>query len=63
MARPRKPWYRPNRDTWYVVIDGTQTPLARGRHNREAAEQEFHRLMAERPEPEAPLAAVRPVNW
>jgi hypothetical protein len=56
MARPRKPWYRPNRDTWYVVIDGTQTPLARGRHNREAAEREFHRLMAERPEPEAPAA-------
>ena len=38
MARPRKPWYRKSRDTWYVEIDGVQTPLAKGKENRPAAE-------------------------
>lgn len=51
MARPRKPWYRKSRDTWYVEIDGVQTPLAKGKESRGEAEKEFHRLLAQRDEP------------
>jgi hypothetical protein len=53
MARPRKPWYRKPRNTWYVEIDGKQVPLAKGEHNRAAADKEFHRLMSLRDEPDA----------
>jgi integrase len=52
MARPRKPWFWTARDTWCVWIDGVQTPLARGRDNKPAAEREYHRLMAERHVPD-----------
>ena len=27
MALPRKPWYRADRATWYVEVDGKQVPL------------------------------------
>lgn len=27
MARPRKPWYRSDRNAWFVEIDGKQVPL------------------------------------
>lgn len=48
MARPRKPWYRSDRDWWMVEFDGRQVKLCRGRENRADAEQKFHALMAER---------------
>jgi integrase len=30
MARPRKPWYRSDRNAWFVEVDGKQVPL--GQH-------------------------------
>ncbi|MBI1902755.1 MAG: hypothetical protein HYS13_16780 [Planctomycetia bacterium] len=47
MARPRRPWYRADRDWWMVEVHGRQIKLCRGRDNRDQAEQKFHALMAE----------------
>jgi hypothetical protein len=48
MARIPKPWYREDRQAWFVTIRGE-------RHNLGPDEQEatrrFHELMAQRPEP------------
>lgn len=46
--RPRKPWYRKQNNSWYVEIDGSQHLLARGKKNKQEAEDEYHRLMTER---------------
>jgi hypothetical protein len=56
MARPRKPWYRKPRDTWFVEIDGKQVPVAKGEHNRAAAEKELHRLKSLRDEPDPSIS-------
>lgn len=47
MARPHKPWYRKPRDTWYVEIAGRQVALCKGEHNRQLAEREMHRILAQ----------------
>ena len=44
MARTPKPWYRKDRQAWFVTIDGTRHNLGR---NRKAAFQRFHELMAQ----------------
>ena len=44
MSRPNKPWFRKSNKRWYVWHDGRQRNLG---PDREAAFQEFHRLMAE----------------
>lgn len=47
MPRPPKPWWRNDRQTWCVTIDGKRHNLGR---DRRAAMQRFHELMA-RPKP------------
>jgi integrase len=47
MARPRKPWYRKSRCSWFVSIAGKQHNLG---PNKEEALQRYHALMAEAPE-------------
>src|SRR4051812_44469095 len=54
MGRTPKPRYRADRDLWYVTIGGTRHSLAKGQHNRQAADREFHRLMANDVAKEAP---------
>jgi len=46
MARPRKPWFRKSRESWFVEIDGKQHNLG---PDKEEAHRKFHELMAERP--------------
>jgi integrase len=46
MRLPEGPWYRASRDAWYVKIDGKQVRLAKGKANKKAAAEAFHRLMA-----------------
>ena len=42
MARTPKPWYRKDRRTWFVTIDGTRHNLG---PDKKAALQAYHRLM------------------
>ncbi len=44
MARPNKIWYRKDRKTYYVTIDGKLYNLGK---DKQAAEKTFHKLMAE----------------
>lgn len=44
--RPRKPWYRASKDAWYVMIDGKQRLLAKGKGSKPEAEAAFYRIMA-----------------
>lgn len=46
--RPRRPWFRASTQTWMTVIDGKRIPLAKGKSNREEAEQAYYRLMVDR---------------
>ena len=41
MARPAKPWYRKDRDAWYVMQHGKQIMLAKGKANGAAAHRKF----------------------
>jgi integrase len=62
MARPGKPWYRSDRDAWFVKVNGKQTPLCvRGKENRGEAVRAWHRLMAQRPEPAQEVSTVSEV--
>jgi integrase len=44
-ARPIKPWYRKDRDAWFITLHGQQIPLAKGKSNRAEAEKEFARIV------------------
>lgn len=46
MARPSKPWWRSERNAWFVTVRGTVYNLG---PDRDAAMVEFHRLMAGEP--------------
>jgi integrase len=46
MRLPEGPWYRASRDAWYVRVNGKQVRLAKGKANKRAAIEAFHRLMA-----------------
>lgn len=46
--RPARPWYRSDRDSWYVQHGGKQVLLARGKANKAEATVAFHKLMAGR---------------
>jgi integrase len=54
MARPARPWYRTERDAWFVTIAGRVYNLGK---DKEEAFKEFHRLMGggdpKPPKPEA----------
>src|SRR5262245_6933739 len=43
--RSGKPWYRSDRDAWYVQHQRKQVLLARGKANKPAAMAAFHKLM------------------
>jgi integrase/recombinase XerC len=55
MARPNKPWFRSDKNTWYATIDGKKISLGvRGKENKADAVRAWHRLMADgRTTPEA----------
>jgi len=46
MRLPEGPWYRASRDAWYVEVGGKQVKLVKGKANKKAAVEVFHRLMA-----------------
>src|SRR4051812_44982911 len=46
MARPSKPWFWAQRGIWCCTVAGERHVLAKGRENKGAATEEFHRLMA-----------------
>lgn len=47
MSRPPSPWYREERDAWYVWIGGKRHLLAKGRASKREATAAFHKLMAD----------------
>src|SRR5262245_40336281 len=51
VGRPNKPWYRTSKGTWYARLNGKMTSLGvRGRENKKAAHDAWHRLMSGTPE-------------
>jgi integrase len=54
MARKPKPWWREDRQAWFVTIGGTRYNLG---SESEEADREFHRLMSLKPEARAPKAS------
>jgi hypothetical protein len=48
MARPNKPWFRSDKNTWYATVDGKKISLGiRGKENKADAVKAWHRLMAD----------------
>jgi integrase len=45
MARPSKPWFREQSDSWVSKINGKLCTLAKGKKNRREAEKAFYRLL------------------
>jgi integrase len=59
MARPQKPWFRSGKDTWYVTVNGKKVSLGvRGRKNRRAAFEAWHRLVTAEKSGEKPESPV-----
>jgi integrase len=47
MARPGKPWFRAEKNTWYATVNGWKTSLGvRGRASRKEAYDAWHKLLA-----------------
>ena len=44
MARKPKPWYRKDRRSWYVTIDGKRHDLGPA---KKAAQEKYHQLMSQ----------------
>jgi integrase len=55
MSRTSKPWWRKDRQAWFVTINGQRHNLG---PDREQAFQQFHRLMAQAPVTPAPTTSV-----
>src|SRR3954453_16350978 len=57
------PWFRAAKDTWYATVGGRKVSLGvRGKANRKAAQEAWHRLMADGPPAKAePEPAARTV--
>ncbi|HTU25838.1 MAG TPA: hypothetical protein VMF30_10595 [Pirellulales bacterium] len=51
MARTQKPWWREDRQAWFVTIEGTRYNLG---PDEDAADREYHRLLSLPPEARAP---------
>jgi integrase len=47
MGRRGHPWYRADRDAWYVKLDGRPLMLAKGKASKAVAEAAFHKLKSE----------------
>ena len=43
MARTPKPWWREDRQAWFVTIEGTRYNLG---PDEDAADREYHRLLS-----------------
>jgi hypothetical protein len=56
MARTPKPWWREDRQSWLVTIEGPRYNLG---PDKAEADREFHPLMSLSPEQRAPKAAVQ----
>ncbi|MBY0455989.1 MAG: hypothetical protein K2V38_01480 [Gemmataceae bacterium] len=56
MARSPKPWFRADRNEYFVTIDGTRHNLG---PDQGEADRRFHELMAARTRP-APVCAAGP---
>jgi hypothetical protein len=41
-----RPWYRKQNDTWYIIRDGTQISLCKGKDKKADAEKVYFRLVA-----------------
>ena len=57
-------WYRKAKDGWYATVGGRKVSLGvRGKANRKAAQEAWHKLMADgpKPEPKAEAPVVRAV--
>ena len=48
MARTPKPWFREDRQSWFVTINGERINLG---PDEEEAKRQFHELMARPPKP------------
>lgn len=62
MRQSEGAWYRKAKDTWYATVDGRKVSLGvKGKANRKAAQEAWHRLMAGAPAPksEPRTSAVR----
>jgi integrase len=46
MKRP-EPWYRKEKDAWFICMNGKQIRLAKGADNKTAAYEAFYKLMAQ----------------
>jgi integrase len=52
MPRPAKPWYREQKNAWYITLNGRITSLGvQGKSNRKAALAAWHKLVTEGPKP------------
>lgn len=58
MARPPKPWYRAERDSWFAQVQGKQVLLARGKGSKKEADLALHRLLAEVPKTETVVPEI-----
>jgi len=59
MPRPSKIWFRKDVGCWMVTLGGRKVRLAKGRENRQQAQQKFHELMlVSHRRPESPTARV-----
>jgi integrase len=59
MPRPNKIWFRKDVGYWMVTLGGRKVRLAKGRENRQQAQQKFHELMlVSHRRPESPTARV-----
>jgi integrase len=54
MARPSRPWYYKQTDSWMVYLDGRKVRLAKGRKSRREAERVFEDLKRQREANPAP---------
>jgi len=54
VPRTPKPWFRADRQSYFVTIEGTRHNLG---SDQEEAERQFHELMARRSQPVIPAAA------
>jgi hypothetical protein len=50
MSRPSKPWYRKDRDAWYVCVRGKPIKLCPGKMNRKEAYRKFLELDTKDPD-------------
>jgi hypothetical protein len=58
MARTPEPWFREDRQAYFVTINGTRHNLG---PDRKTADRRFHELMAQADDPPAPAPTIPPL--